>query len=85
MAQSVKRGRHSGGIIIWYKEELKSPINTMKRGDTHMWLQIKGSMFTHEYDTFLCAAYIPLLRLPILQSRHLPDPADRGNPLSDPG
>lgn len=58
-SKTTKLGRRSGGILIWYKEELKEHVKAIKRGDNHIWMKISSSILSCQYDIYLCAAYIP--------------------------
>ena len=42
---TVKRGRDSGGIIIWYKDEISKYITPIKYEHSHIWLKIKQKPF----------------------------------------
>lgn len=54
----AKSGRLSGGIIIWYKENLTQQIQLIKKGKYHIWLKISDNT-TYNQPLFLCAIYIP--------------------------
>ena len=56
---TVKRGRDSGGIIIWYKEEMANYITPIKFERSHLWLKINQNIINHPTDIILCTAYIP--------------------------
>ena len=56
--KNIKQGRCSGGILVWYKEELHGNISAIKKGESHIWLRISSSILTSQSDIYLCAAYI---------------------------
>lgn len=55
--KNVKRGRDSGGIIIWHKQDLA--LNEMKKGTTHIWLKLNKGTIYCDNDVYICAAYAP--------------------------
>lgn len=56
---SVQQGRHSGGLILWYKSKFDKHISILKTGKYHIWLKIKKDIFVSQQDLFVCAMYIP--------------------------
>ncbi|KAI4889447.1 hypothetical protein NFI96_002246 [Prochilodus magdalenae] len=56
---NTKKGRDSGGIIIWYKSELSKFITPLKLHKSHIWLKIKKEITDSVKDLFLCTVYIP--------------------------
>ena len=60
---TVRKGRASGGLIIWYKSKLHKHIDTVKKGKYNIWLKIKQKT---ENDISLCNI-CPSFRLPIFQ------------------
>lgn len=55
----IKNGRHSGGIIIWYRQEHHNYILPVKKGKTHIWLKISRRLLENSKDVYLCAIYLP--------------------------
>ena len=55
-----KKGRHSGGISIYYKEHLKGQISIVEKS-THgfILLKIKSELFSHGQNVYLCSVYFP--------------------------
>ncbi len=56
---NVKKGRDSGGIIVWFKEHLWQYIQPVKKGTTHIWIKLKKEILCLDEDLYLCASYIP--------------------------
>ncbi len=56
---TVRQGRDSGGVIIWYKSKFHNHINTVKQGKYYTWLKIHKELLSSRKDIFLCAIYIP--------------------------
>ncbi len=48
---TVRRGRDSGGQIIWYKSKFHNHINTVKQGKYYTWLKI------HKELLYSCVPY----------------------------
>ncbi len=57
--EKITRGRDSGGIIIWHKQEIDKYIQTIKKEESHIWLKINKHLTQTTKDVFLCAVYIP--------------------------
>ena len=57
--KNIRRGRTSGGILVWYKENLSSQITPEKQGKSHIWLKLDKSLGITDRDLYLCALYIP--------------------------
>lgn len=56
---TVRHGRDSGGIIVWYRGDLAKHITTVQQGRTHIWLKISKSIGICDKNIYLCAAYTP--------------------------
>lgn len=56
--KNIKQGRYSGGILVWYKEELHDNITAIKKGESHIWIRISSSILASQSNIYLCAAYI---------------------------
>ena len=57
--EKITRGRDSGGIIIWHKQEIDKYIQTIKKEESHIWFKINKHLTQTTKDVFLCALYIP--------------------------
>ena len=55
--KTVRRGRDSGGILVWYKAELKQFITVTKKDQSHIWIKLNKKIANWEKDIYLCAAY----------------------------
>ena len=57
--RTARRGRDSGGILVWCKSELaEQHRSVVKTEKYHIWLKLHNIGPT-ETTTYLCAAYIP--------------------------
>ena len=63
-SKNIRRGRMSGGILVWYKEEFHSQITPEKQGKSHIWLKLDKSLGITDRDLYLCALYIPPIDSP---------------------
>ena len=64
---TVRKGRASGGLIIWYKSKLHKHIDTVKKGKYHIWLKIKQK--TEKDIQYISVQYISLLQTPHISMR----------------
>ena len=56
----TNKGRHSGGISIYYKQNLRDKIEIIEKLQQGiLWLKICKSMFQFDADVYLCCTYIP--------------------------
>ena len=61
---SIKKGRSSGGLIIYYKNHLEKFIKTLKKTPNYVWLELKKELFYNlNKNLKLCVIYNP----PIIQ------------------
>jgi len=65
--KNIRKGRTSGGILVWYKEDLCSQISTVKQGKSHIWLRIDQTLGITDRDLYLCAIYIPPVDSPYFE------------------
>ncbi len=58
--RNCKKGRDSGGILIFARSHIKPCISVIKKGDNRIWIEIKESLF-HDIPNNLkvCAIYAP--------------------------
>lgn len=56
---NIKRGRDLGGMIVHHRGDLKNSISPVKRGETHICLQIKGVVLKSNQEICLCAVCMP--------------------------
>ena len=54
-----KAFRHSGGISVLVKDELRPGIKVVHNTEGFVWLKLDKNFFSFLNDVFLCAAYIP--------------------------
>ena len=55
-----KKGKPSGGIAVYYKNQLKRYISLVKRSRYGlMWIKIDKCLFSHDNNVYICNAYIP--------------------------
>ena len=55
--KTVRRGRDSGGILVWYKAELKQFITVTKKDQSYIWIKLNKKIANWEKYIYLCAAY----------------------------
>ena len=54
-----RKGRLSGGLVLYYKSEFKTAVSILENGtEDIMWVKIKGRMINFERDIYLCLTYI---------------------------
>lgn len=76
----IKNGRHSGGIIIWYRQEHHNYILPVKEGKTHIWLKISRRLL--EKSWCLSVHYLfTTFKLTILLRRISPWNSERNSLL----
>jgi len=57
---NVKKGRYSGGISIYYKNQLKNDLEIVEQNQCGIvWLKLKSNLFDHNEDVYFCTVYIP--------------------------
>lgn len=54
-----KTGRLSGGLVLGYKNYLRSGISFVKSHNNYIWCKLNHTFFNLEQDVYLCALYIP--------------------------
>ena len=56
----VRKGRQSGGISVYFREELSDKISIVEKHDFGiMWIKISNELFHFNEDVYLCYVYIP--------------------------
>lgn len=56
----VKKGRLSGGLAVYYKNELKNDISTIEINNVGIiWIKNNQNIFSFEEDLYICHTYIP--------------------------
>ncbi|KAL1255520.1 hypothetical protein QQF64_013581 [Cirrhinus molitorella] len=68
---TVHRGRDSGGILVWHKEDLAKHISIIILGKFHCWLKLNSQIGISTTDTYLCAIYIPPAESPYHDEEYL--------------
>lgn len=68
---TVHRGRDSGGVLLWYKEDLAKHISVITLGKFHCWLKLNNQIGISTTDTYLCAIYIPPAESPYHDEEYL--------------
>nr|WPH61295.1 reverse transcriptase [Somniosus microcephalus] len=63
----TRKGRTSGGILVWYKGELDKHISPVKQGKSHVWLKLDKNIGIAKKDVYLCAIYIPPIDSPYFE------------------
>ena len=62
---NIKHGRDSGGVVIWYKEELSSSLFQIERKSTYVWLKLNKNTIQCNKDIYiyiniyLCSLHAP--------------------------
>ena len=68
----IKRGRDSGGIIIWHKSEI-SKHTTIINSETTFWIKISKNISGTDRDWFQCTVYIPPIDSPNYSEETFPN------------
>ncbi len=56
---SIHRGRDSGGLVIWIKNDLAPYTSPVQQGKNHIWFKLDKSFGILDKDLFICGLYIP--------------------------
>ena len=55
-----KKRRQSGGISVYFREELKDKISIVEKNDFGIiWIKLSNEVFHFNEDVYLCYVYIP--------------------------
>ena len=55
-----KAKRHSGGVIVYYKEKIRNLVELVELNyNGIIWIKLKRQLFRNDRDIFLCCCYIP--------------------------
>ena len=57
--KTKKLGRHSGGITVICKEEIRAGLKVMNSKEGFIWMRLESDFFSLNNDLFICASYIP--------------------------
>ena len=57
--KTKKTGRHSGGITVLAKQEIRKGIKVILSTEGFLWIKLNKVFFSMERDLFVCGAYIP--------------------------
>ena len=71
--KNIKHGRDSGGVIIWYKDDLSAYLTEIKRASTHIWLKLNKHIIDCENELYICAAYTPPIESPYYEDNFFED------------
>ena len=69
----IKRGRDSGGIIIWHKSEISKHTTIMNSDHSTIWIKISKNITGTDRDLFLCTVYIPPIDSPYYSEETFPN------------
>ena len=59
-SRNAIRGRHSGGLAVYYKDYLKNYITIVKKEQSGiLWVKISEDLFPFDQDVFMCNIYVP--------------------------
>ncbi len=56
---SIHRGRDSGGLVVWIKNDLAPFTSPVQQGKNHIWFKLDKSFAILDKDLFICGLYIP--------------------------
>ncbi len=56
---SIHRGRDSGGLVVWIKNDLAPFTSPVQQGKNHIWFKLDKSFGILDKDLFICGLYIP--------------------------
>ncbi|MEW8339081.1 MAG: endonuclease/exonuclease/phosphatase family protein, partial [Candidatus Thiodiazotropha taylori] len=59
-SHGVKKGRQSGGISVYFREQYKNKISVIEKNNFGIiWLKFHHDLFRFNEDVYICHAYIP--------------------------
>ena len=59
-SHGVTKGRQSGGISVYFKNELKDNISIIEKHDFGIiWIKLSNTLFHFNEDVYICYVYIP--------------------------
>ena len=59
-SRNTVRGRHSGGLAVYYKNYLKNYISIVKKEQSGiLWIKLSEELFPFDHDVFMCNIYVP--------------------------
>ena len=71
-SHNTRKGRHSGGISIYYKSSLQGKIDIVEKHQCGIiWLKICKSIFHFNVDVYLCCTYIPPRESKVLSNNEI--------------
>ncbi len=56
---SIHRGRDSGGLVVWIKNDLAPFTSPVQQAKNHIWFKLDKSFGILYKDLFICGLYIP--------------------------
>ena len=56
--KNVKKGRRSGGVIVYFKRHIAPGISLVHKREYSIWIKLDKSFFNLDYDIFLAVIYI---------------------------
>ena len=66
----VKKCRQSGGISVYFREELKDEISIVEKNDFGIiWIKLSNKLFHFNEDVYLCYVYIPPTSSKVLKDK----------------
>ena len=54
---NIRKGRTSGGILVWYKESLCHHISPVKQGKSYIWLRLDQTLGITDRDIYVLFIY----------------------------
>ena len=55
-----RKGRHSGGITVYYKDYLKGKVSVVEKSKYgFICIKLESELFKHGQNVFICSLYIP--------------------------
>ena len=71
-SRGVRKGRQSGGITVYFREELSDKISIVEKHDFgKMWIKISNELFHFNEDVYLCYIYIPPTNSKVLKDKDI--------------
>ena len=56
--KEVKKGRRSGGIILYYSINIERGITLVSKKDYGLWIKLDKTFFKQDFDIYLSVLYI---------------------------
>ena len=70
--KNTTKGRYSGGLAFYYKNNLKNCISIVKTDQTGiLWIKVNEQLFPFDQDVYICHIYVPPTDSKVLTSSNI--------------